>query len=147
MDSLQDFLHGNGSVIIKDEVNKFRDLILGRVRNFADQAINWIKEDIGHCQNIHIVYDSATTFICRNALDGLNGFWVSIGWCCFFMFFVLVLSINLAYHFRCLQYNKGFDDPEEQNGFSGVPMEPRGNKSQVGPEPQAFIVANEYTKA
>jgi hypothetical protein len=71
MDSLQDFLHGNGSVIIKDEVNKFRDLILGRVRNFADQAINWIKEDIGHCQNIHIVYDSATTFICRNALDGL----------------------------------------------------------------------------
>ena len=30
-----------------------------------------IKQDIGQCQNIHVVYDSATTFMCRNALDGL----------------------------------------------------------------------------
>ena len=30
-----------------------------------------IKNDIGRCENLRTVYDSATTFMCRNALDGL----------------------------------------------------------------------------
>ncbi|XP_065827640.1 prominin-1-A-like isoform X2 [Oscarella lobularis] len=109
VDELEVFLHGNGSRMINESVIEFTDRIVGYVTDFADAAVGWIENDIGRCKNVRVVYDAAVVTLCRFTLDGLNGFWFSVGWSVFFMFFIMIIAINLAYHYRKLNHNAGFD--------------------------------------
>uniref|UniRef100_A0A3P9J0U8 Prominin 2 n=1 Tax=Oryzias latipes TaxID=8090 RepID=A0A3P9J0U8_ORYLA len=107
----QDFLNTNASQIIKTESRKFLDCQLNIFHLYADWANLTITGRLGRCGPVAGAVDSAEVILCAYAVESLNAFWLSLGWCVIFFIPGIIFSIKLAKYYRTM---KDSDVYEEQ---------------------------------
>uniref|UniRef100_T1IH19 Uncharacterized protein n=1 Tax=Strigamia maritima TaxID=126957 RepID=T1IH19_STRMM len=90
------------SALITKEVKDFTSGITENVKNYINFAKSSVKNDIGGCRPVWNVFDSFRALLCHDALDPLNGFWFSLGWCLFLSLPMSLVACKLSKHFRRL---------------------------------------------
>lgn len=111
----QDFFNKNATQIVKTESGEFLDCQLEFFTAFAEWANIMITQEMGRCGPVAGAVDSAEIIVCTNAVEGLNAFWFSLGWCMIFLIPSIILSIKLAKYYRRMKYIDVFDDNINMN--------------------------------
>ncbi|XP_065919097.1 prominin-1-A-like [Dysidea avara] len=80
------------------------EIVLNRVITFATDFANWaidnLENEIGRCQPLYAAYSNLYYEACKDAVDGINAFWLAIGWCVLFFIPSLVFSVWLSHYLR-----------------------------------------------
>ncbi|XP_029377525.1 prominin-2 [Echeneis naucrates] len=99
----QDFLATNMTQIVKIERRTFLDCQLSYFITYADWATLTITKLLGRCQPVVEALDSAEAILCSHAVESLNAFWFSLGWCLIFFIPSIIFSVKLAKYYRKLK--------------------------------------------
>lgn len=70
--------------------------IISYTRQFFRHTISEITEEVCDCRPLWVAYTDFYNTLCRDKLDGMNGFWWSIGYCALFFVPVIVLSVLVS---------------------------------------------------
>lgn len=111
----QDFFNKNATQIVKTESGEFLDCQLEFFTAFAEWANIMITQEMARCGPVAGAVDSAEIIVCTNAVESLNAFWFSLGWCMIFLIPSIILSIKLAKYYRRMKYTDVFDDHIKMN--------------------------------
>ncbi|XP_065919098.1 prominin-1-A-like [Dysidea avara] len=80
------------------------EIVLNRVITFATDFANWaidnLENEIGRCQPLYATYSNLYYEACKDAVDGINAFWLAIGWCVLFFIPTLVFAVWLSHYLR-----------------------------------------------
>nr|XP_019943744.1 PREDICTED: prominin-1-A-like [Paralichthys olivaceus] len=106
----QDFLNTNTTQIVKTESRMFLDCQLGYFIAYADWANLTITQQVGRCQPVAGALDSVEIITCAYAVESLNAFWCSLGWCMIFFIPSIIFSIKLAKYYRRMMRSDVYDE-------------------------------------
>lgn len=111
----QDFYNKNATQIVKTESGEFLDCQLRYFTALAEWADMTITQEMARCGPVAGAVDSAEIIVCYNAVEALNAFWFSLGWCMIFLIPSVIFSIKLAKYYRKMKYTDVFDDHIQMN--------------------------------
>uniref|UniRef100_A0A8C6SV15 Prominin 2 n=1 Tax=Neogobius melanostomus TaxID=47308 RepID=A0A8C6SV15_9GOBI len=97
------------SLTLFQESGEFLDCQLGFFTAFAEWANIAITQDMGRCGPVAGALDSAEIIVCSNAVEALNAFWFSLGWCMVFLIPSIILTIKLAKYYRRMKFADVFE--------------------------------------
>ncbi|XP_014674439.1 PREDICTED: prominin-1-A-like [Priapulus caudatus] len=121
----QDAIRTNGSVIITRLVNEYIARLVGYGDQYIDHSIDLLKNDVGKCRTVWNVYNSATTLVCKTFLNAFNASWFCLGWAAVLLIPAVIFGMKLSKYFRRMKHAIGFAD-----GNSAMEMKlSAGNKS------------------
>lgn len=120
----QDFLNTNTTQIVKTESKKFVDCQLSYFIVYADWAKLTITLHVGRCGPVADAVDAAESLVCLRAVESLNAFWFSLGWCLIFFIPSIIFSIKLAKYYRKMKHSDVFDDGFTMNSIPRAHMKP-----------------------
>ncbi|XP_044155106.1 prominin-1-A-like [Bufo gargarizans] len=99
--------------IVKNEIRKYLDTIIGYFGSYIDWTRKMLTQDLARCRPLAAALDSAEVIACQYVVDTLNAFWFSLGWCTIFFIPSIILSVKLAKYYRRMKYSDTFDSPSD----------------------------------
>ncbi|XP_065919451.1 prominin-1-A-like [Dysidea avara] len=116
---------GTGRLLVNRSLEVFNNVV-AFATDFANWAVNNLENEIGRCQPLYATYSNLYYEACEDAVDGINGFWLAIGWCVLFFIPTLVFAVWLSHYLRRLY--------ESDLSSNVVPYDPddRGDTYQMG---------------
>ncbi|XP_072026429.1 prominin-1-A-like isoform X2 [Amphiura filiformis] len=137
-DNAQNYIDNNVDGLVTSEVVKYADRILGYPEQFVEYALEQVTTEVGRCEPIANLWNSATRILCRNLLESFNAIWLTLGWCTFFLMPSIIFGVKLAKHYRIMDYEDSYDEyltPQEMEMAhlsQQSPMYPASNKVAPG---------------
>ncbi|PVD34827.1 hypothetical protein C0Q70_06106 [Pomacea canaliculata] len=98
-------------VVINDVWNKSQSAV--------DEILYKVQNENGRCRPLYDSFYMASDSVCVSALDPLNAFWFSLGWCLFFFVPCLIFAVKLAGLYR-RETEKEYDDFDRPNFYGGM---------------------------
>ncbi|XP_065919137.1 prominin-1-A-like isoform X2 [Dysidea avara] len=89
-----------GSQLVVNQTRIVLEHFIAYATDFANWAINNLENEIGRCRPLYATYINLYYEVCEDAVDGINGFWLAIGWCVLFFIPTLVFTACLSCYFR-----------------------------------------------
>jgi prominin 1 len=80
----------------------------GYINSFLNHIAEAAEMEVGQCRPVVTIYSSAYSVICNEAVDGLNGYWWSLGFCAAVFIPLIVLAVIASTHY--LRQKKPNDD-------------------------------------
>jgi prominin 1 len=80
----------------------------GYINSFLNHTATLIETDVGQCRPLTTIYLNAYDVVCNEAVDGLNGYWWSLGFCALCFIPLIILAAIASTHY--LKQNRGIDD-------------------------------------
>ncbi|XP_064382780.1 prominin-1-like [Halichondria panicea] len=105
------------NTFINQTVRGSVDRSFGYVFDYIRHVDNQVMNNVGGCQPMYGVYTQIHNTICRNFLDGLNGFWWSLGFCSFLFVPVVIFAVLTSSFFLKKKSADGDND-----GYLDYPM-------------------------
>ncbi|CAI8036570.1 Prominin-1-A, partial [Geodia barretti] len=139
VDNLEQFIT-NLHDIVTEATDRYIDRLCGFVDDYIDYANDTIRNELGRCKVFPAAYDAVYSTVCENAVDGLNGYWLGVGWSMLFTLVGVVVGIVLSDYFRragtrvvrCNDTSSetaslvSHDDDDDDNDVSAISMRVKG---------------------
>lgn len=87
----------------------------GYITDFLNDTATLIETEVGNCRPLSTIYSEIYDFACQEAVDGLNGYWWSLGFCALCFIPLIILAVCASTHY--LRQKTFVDD-----SYSDYPM-------------------------
>ncbi|XP_014215501.1 prominin-2 [Copidosoma floridanum] len=98
VEGAQHWFNYDATIAMKKMVASMGASLKNRIGEFFPQVLHSITNEFGRCAPLSKLYNAtiARTIVigCENILDPFNGYWLSIGWCLFLFFPMVILSVK-----------------------------------------------------
>ncbi|KAM4709477.1 prominin-1 isoform 1-T1 [Discoglossus pictus] len=113
IDSAQNLINSNASLIIKQEARKFMDTVIGYFVHYVQWVKDSISLDVAGCKPIANAVDTAVdVFLCSYIIDSVNSFWFGLGGATIFLIPAIIFAVKLAKFYRRMDTEDVYDDVE-----------------------------------
>ncbi|KAM4709478.1 prominin-1 isoform 2-T2 [Discoglossus pictus] len=111
IDSAQNLINSNASLIIKQEARKFMDTVIGYFVHYVQWVKDSISLDVAGCKPIANAVDTAVdVFLCSYIIDSVNSFWFGLGGATIFLIPAIIFAVKLAKFYRRMDTEDVYDD-------------------------------------
>ncbi|XP_064383670.1 prominin-1-like isoform X2 [Halichondria panicea] len=97
--ALDTFLNATAP-IVNMEVGSYTDQLFDYINGFVDYTVDLVENEVGKCEPLSIVFRAVHNNFCVETLNGLNGFWFSIGWCVLFLIPIVISAAMVTTYLR-----------------------------------------------
>ncbi|XP_017000858.2 prominin-like protein [Drosophila takahashii] len=97
----EDFIQQRGVHFINTLGQNLSLVVDEQAEEYIGYLMAQCNQNVGHCRPLSYIYDRSIQLVCRRLVDPINGYWVGILLCAFFLIPVLILA-----HFLMCLYTK-----------------------------------------
>ncbi|KAH8349936.1 hypothetical protein KR084_009839 [Drosophila pseudotakahashii] len=97
----EDFIQQRGVHFINTLGQNLSLVVDEQAEEYVGYLMAQCNQNVGHCRPLSYIYDRSIQLVCRRLVDPINGYWVGILLCAFFLIPVLILA-----HFLMCLYTK-----------------------------------------
>ncbi|XP_028815415.1 prominin-1-A isoform X5 [Denticeps clupeoides] len=112
VDVAQFLISHNASFVVSQETAKFRDTILGYIKQYLEWLVNALATEVAGCKPFSNIVDSLEIVGCSFLMDSMNTFWFGLGGATLFLLPSIIFAVKLAKFYRRMDTEDVYDDIE-----------------------------------
>uniref|UniRef100_A0AAY4BHA2 Prominin-1-A-like n=1 Tax=Denticeps clupeoides TaxID=299321 RepID=A0AAY4BHA2_9TELE len=102
----------NALCVLLQETAKFRDTILGYIKQYLEWLVNALATEVAGCKPFSNIVDSLEIVGCSFLMDSMNTFWFGLGGATLFLLPSIIFAVKLAKFYRRMDTEDVYDDIE-----------------------------------
>ncbi len=98
--SSENFINTKGDELVSDFVNTTLDNVLVDINGLVGRIDKNVSDEVGRCAPVYFSATDAFDAACVKTVYPVNAIWFTLGWCTFFLFISLIMSLKLVTLYR-----------------------------------------------
>jgi prominin 1 len=86
--------------IVNSTTHDYINHLCGFVEDYINYANDTIRNEVGRCSIFPMAYGALYSTVCDSAVDGVNGYWLGVGWSMLFTLVGVALGVVVSDHYR-----------------------------------------------